>query len=215
MGNRDRQKKERTLTAAEQARLEHFEEVSKDMQAQGYARTDLTISISSANVFSIILAVPIAAAGLILFFLVNRAGTVSFGTRHGFTLLFVVFIILVVVHELIHGISWSFFSEHHFKDIEFGFMKESLTPYCTCKAPLSRKPYIFGALMPLVVLGIIPMIIGIVSGSLFMLILGILMTVSAGGDIMLVLSILRHKSSAREAVYMDHPTEAGSVVFEK
>lgn len=215
MGNRGSQKKERKLTAVEQARLEHFEEIFKDMEAQGYTRTDLTISITSANVFSIILAIPIAAAGLILFFLVNREGAVSFGTRSGFTLLFVVFLILVVVHELIHGISWSFFSEHHFKDIEFGFMKESLTPYCTCKAPLSKKPYIFGALMPLVILGIIPMIIGIVSGSLFMLILGILMTVSAGGDIMLVRSILRHKSSAQEEVYIDHPTEAGSVVFEK
>ena len=77
-------------------------------------------------------------------------------------------LLLVVVHELIHGITWSVFTEHHFGDIEFGFMKEYLTPYCTCKCPLSKGKYIIGALMPLIILGIIPMAAGIIMGSMLL-----------------------------------------------
>ena len=215
MANKDNNEKNRKLTAAEQARLDHFEEISGEMEAQGYKKTDLTIGIVSANVFSILFAIPVAAAGLALFFAFNKAGSIHFGTRVHYYLLLVLFLVLVVVHELIHGISWAAFTEHHFKDIEFGFMKEYLTPYCTCKVPLAKGPYIFGALMPLIVLGIIPMIISILSGSFYLLVLGILMTVAAGGDIMLTWNILRYKSSAGDIVYFDHPTQAGSVVFEK
>ena len=94
-------------------------------------------------------------------------------------------------------------------------MKQYLTPYCTCTVPLDKGPYIFGALMPLIILGIVPMIIGIVTGSIFVLSVGILMTDAAAGDILIVWKLLRYKSTAKHVVYMDHPTQAGGVIFEK
>ena len=120
-----------------------------------------------------------------------------------------------MVHELIHGLSWSLFAEHHWKDIEFGFMKQYLTPYCTCGVPLEKGAYIFGALMPLILLGILPMIAGILCGSFGILLLGIIMADSAAGDIMIVWKILRYRSEAGTIVYIDHPTQAGGVIFEK
>ena len=35
------------------------------------------------------------------------------------------------------------------------------------------------------------------------------------GDILIIWNLSRFKSTADEVVYMDHPTEAGSVVFER
>ena len=138
-------------------------------------------------------------------------------TSQGSLLFIVLFVVLIVVHELIHGLTWSMFSEHHFKDIEFGFMKELLTPYCTCTTPLPKKHYILGALMPCIVLGIIPTTIGILIGSSFLFWIGIVMILSAGGDIMIVWKVMKFKKQdeSKEIFIYDHPTQAGSVIFEK
>ena len=69
--------------------------------------------------------------------------------------------------------------------------------------------------MPFAVLGIIPMIVSIIIGNPSILFMSIVMAGSAAGDIMIIQSVLSYKSSAKEIVYMDHPTEAGCVVFER
>ena len=216
-GNQDEREKNRELSEAEQKRLAAFEAQAEKLKEQGYRRVDLTVSIVKANVFAFLLLFPLIALGMWLFWLKN--GTLADGIAArsiGGLLLFVlVMAFLVVVHELIHGLSWSFFTEHRFGDIEFGFMKQYLTPYCTCLVPLTKGQYIFGALMPLVVLGILPMAAGILTGSMPVLFMGIIMTVSAAGDMMIVWYILTYRSPAETIVYMDHPTQAGGVIFEK
>ena len=213
-GNQDQKEKNRKLTEAEKRRQERYEAIADEMVQEGYRKTELTISIIKANVFAVILLIPVMIIGLVLFFMRNRDIASAF-QGGWFLWMILLFLLFIVVHELIHGISWAFFAQNHFRDIEFGFMKEYMTPYCTCAAPLSRGQYIFGALTPLVILGIIPMIYGIYAGSFLWLILGILMTDSAAGDIMIVWNILRYKSQAEEVVYMDHPTQGGGVIFEK
>ena len=149
-----------------------------------------------------------------LFFMVHLSGGVSFDIPK--MLLFVVLIfVLIVVHELIHGATWAIFSEHHWKDISFGFMVKTLTPYCTCKTPLGKWQYIAGALMPLILLGILPTVVAIASGSFLTLLLGIVMVAGAAGDILIVWKFLRHQVTGQEVLYIDHPTAAGSVVFER
>ena len=213
-GNSDNKEKARELTPAEQRRLAAFEELAAEMMRQGYRRTELTISIVKANVFAVVLLIPLFVIGYGLFLLKNNGIGEAFGS--GRMVLFLpVLLVLIVVHELIHGASWAIFSEHHFKDIDFGFMKQYLTPYCTCSVPLTKGQYIFGALMPGVLLGVVPMIAGILTGSHFLLLLGIIMTDSAAGDIQIVWNILRYRSTAENIVYIDHPTQGGGVIFEK
>ena len=216
-GNRDQKELNRTLSEAEQKRLAAFEAQSENLKAQGYRRVDLTVSIVKANVFAIILLFPVMALGMWLFLLKNGslAGGIAFKSIGGLLLFVLVMAVLVVAHELIHGLSWSLFTPHRFGDIEFGFMKQYLTPYCACLVPLTKGQYIFGALMPLVLLGILPMAAGILMGSMATLFMGIVMTVSAAGDIMIVWCLLTYRSQAETVVYMDHPTQAGGVIFEK
>jgi len=207
-----KEKKERQLSAAEQRRLERFKETAAEMERQGYTRKDLIIDIGKANVFAIVLLIPLFVIGYGLLFLVNYK--IAFGRFNPFLFL-AVFIVLIVVHELIHGICWSITTPQHFKNIEFGIMKSSLTPYCACLAPLKKGHYIFGTVMPLILLGILPMACGIAFGKSGILFMGIIMADAAAGDILIILKLLQHKSSAKEIVYMDHPTEAGGVVFER
>ena len=214
LGNQDQKEKNRKLSEAEKKRHERFEANSDALIRQGYRRVDLTVSIRKANAFAVGLLIPLLIIGIAVLYL-KHGGTGTDYDPLDILWFFVAYLVLIPVHELIHGASWAIFAEHHFKDIEFGFMKQYLTPYCTCSVPLEKGPYIFGALMPLIILGIIPMIIGIATGSLLILSIGILMTDAAAGDILIVWKLLRYKSEASNTVFMDHPTQAGGVVFKK
>ena len=213
-GNRDSRELSRELSEAEKTRLARFEAVSEEMEKQGFQRSELTISIVKANIFAVILLIPLTVIGFALL-LWSNDDVQPFSGPRDLIILFCSFLALIVVHELIHGLSWAVFTEHHFKDIAFGFMKQYLTPYCTCCVPLAKGQYCFGALMPLILLGIIPMIIGILTGSMLLLVLGIIMSDSAAGDILIVWNVLRYRSTAAKVIYMDHPTQAGGVIFER
>ena len=210
---------EHELTPAEQKRLEKFEEIRSDLVSRGYKCTELIIGLVWANVFSFILFVPVAIISMVLYLMVNSSDGIVDSLLEMSPLTYLLFVVillaLVVVHELIHGATWAIFAEHHFKDIEFGFIKKYLTPYCTCKVALAKGAYILGALMPLIILGIIPVAIEIAAGSLFWLWMGIIMITSASGDILIVHKIVTYKTEAGEILYYDHPTNAGGVIFEK
>ncbi len=140
------QEKNRKLSEKEQRRLAAFEATCEQYLQQGYKKTDLTIGIVRANLVTLLIAIPVVALGVLLFMWKNSTAA-HFPDPQRAILLLVLIVVLIVVHELIHGITWSLFTERHFKDIEFGFMKEYFTPYCTCLVPLSKKHYILGALM--------------------------------------------------------------------
>ncbi len=216
-GTQDEKEKSRQLTPAEQRRLRAFEALSETMGAKGYRRVELTVGIVKANVFAVVLLIPLLIVGIGLFLLKNGGIGRGFVGMNPILLLALLALLfaLIVIHELIHGLSWAIFAEHHWKDIEFGFMKQYLTPYCTCGVPLSKGQYIFGALVPLVLLGLLPMLAGILTGSMQTLLMGIIMADAAAGDILIVWKILRYRSGAENIVYIDHPTQAGGVIFEK
>ena len=205
-------KKERVLSPAEKLRAERFGKLAEEMEQQGYVRHDLMIDLGKANRFALLLLIPLFIIGYGLYYLVYHR--IDF-FKSSLVIYIFVFVAAIVVHELIHGLCWSFFTPHHFGDIQFGFIKTSFTPYCTCLIPLKKGEYIFGSVMPLIILGILPMIIAIAIGNGALLFLGVVMADSAAGDIMVIQKVLGFKSNADEIVYMDHPTEAGCVVFEK
>ena len=206
--------KDRKLTAAEQRRLERFEKISAALTAEGYEKIELTVGIVKANLFAVAFAVPLCAAAVILFFLIHGFGAAGFSLG-GPVAFLALFLLLIPVHELIHGAAWALFAERRFNDIEFGFMREYLTPYCTCKVPLTKGRYIVGALSPLVLLGIAPLLWGLFAGSFFWLWIGLAMTIAAGGDILIVLKVLSYHGGSSETLLFDHPTEAGCVVFRR
>ena len=205
---------ERVLTEAEQRRLERYKAKCEELERGGYTKTELTISVVKANIgalYGFIMTVP-----FIVIYVLRYEGA-DFGKSRisassGLTVL-ALLLLLTVVHELIHGVTWSRFTKS-FKDIEFGVIWKYLTPYCTCSEPLGKWQYITGALMPGLLLGIVPCIIGCIATDILFLAAGVLMTIAAGGDILIVKMILGNKAS-KTALYLDHPTEVGLVVFQK
>ena len=116
----------------------------------------------------------------------------------------------VIVHELLHGMTWATFAKKGFKSISFGVAWKYLAPYCHCNEPLLVKHYILGAIMPGVILGIIPSIMAIISGNIPLFLFGIIFSGAAGGDFMMV-NILRKESM--NYLVQDHPAKLGCYIY--
>ncbi len=202
----------RTLSAAEQRRKAAFERKKAELEAAGYTEYDLTIGLAQANVLAVVLALPpviLLCAGFVLY---NRELPLPFGLLPSLAVL-AVFFALIAVHELIHGLTWAHYAPGGWKAVEFGFIREYLTPYCTCSEPLTRGQYVLGALMPTLVLGVLPALIGIFLGSAAVFAVGILLIFGGGGDLALVGKLLCWRSPSSDTRYIDHPYQCGVVAF--
>ena len=213
-------KKERKLTKKEQERAVLFEQMTLKMEADGYVKKDLTVGIIYANFMALLLACPVVLIFGVVFIAFNPPTEnfwVSLGESAGLFLIAyaVAVILLTVLHELIHGVTWAVFTEKRWRSVSFGIIWSALTPYCTCNEPLKRHEYILGSIAPTVLLGLIPMIISIFVGSEFLFLVGAVMYIGGGGDMTIIMKILSFRSSGSEVLYYDHPYEVGLVIFEK
>lgn len=177
---------------------------------ENYEKQKRTINLYAANG----LALGITAGAALLFgipyYLIWKHG-ISLPLPQ-ILLLLLLFVVGIAVHELIHGFFFGLFAKNGFKSIRFGVMWQMLTPYCHCKEPLKIKHYFLGALMPALLLGIIPGVISLFNGNGLMLLFGILFTGAAAGDFMVVWMLRKEHP---ETYVQDHPSEAGCFVYRK
>lgn len=170
----------------------------------------IIVNIYKANIFSLVLFAAVAVVSAIIWFAAWQDSLHGIAKPIYQLIFFIALIAGILVHELIHGISWAFFCPNGWKDISFGIIMKMLTPYCHCKQPLPLKAYLLGALMPLIALGLVPWVIGLCVGSALLIIWGVVFISAAAGDILIAWK-LRHETSA--ATIIDHPTEAGCSVY--
>lgn len=208
----EKKKKERKLSKAEQKRKEDFEKLTEKLTKEGYKSNHITMSALAGNIYAFVAVLPVVAPLLILYFIMWNEISLSMA-ESGIACL--VFIVLVVVHEFIHGVTWSFFTEKGWKSIAFGFILKYLTPYCHCSEPMKKHQIIIGALMPTIILGIVPAVVAILCGSSFLMTVGILMIYGGGGDILVTYKLLRYRSDGKDVLFIDHPYEIGTAVFDK
>ena len=190
-------------------------------ELEGYQTEKLTISLIWANVFGILIIIPTGIIfGLPYYFLwepkidikqlIGNLGSQIAG--RGFILVIIILIIGIVLHELIHGITWAIFTKQGFKSLKFGVVWKMLTPYCHCKEVLNVKQYRIGSILPAIILGIVPSIIAILTGNFGLLIFGMLFTVASGGDF-LTINLIRKENSSD--LVLDHPSELGCFIYRK
>ncbi|MCR4563671.1 MAG: DUF3267 domain-containing protein [Clostridiales bacterium] len=204
--------KTRKLTKAEQKRQEKFEIKKAELEEQGYEMKEHTLGITYANIMAFVVALPLIIPVIVLYVLFDGGYIIEKGDMA----LFLIFdIVLIVVHEAVHGVTWACFAKNHLKSIEFGIMPEMCTPYCTCSEPLKRRQYIIGSLMPLFTVGFIPSAFAVATGKFWLLLVGVVMIVGAGGDIIITHRMLKYKPEKDEIVYYDHPTKCGFITFER
>ena len=185
-----------------------------------------TISMTAANIWAVVLLVVAAVIGLLYYYLVRGAEGCETDFSSGFNLgipewlsplvwllLFVVLMIVgTLLHEGVHGLVWAHYAKGGWKTISFGVMWKYLAPYCHCSEPLLVPHYRRGALAPLFVVGILPLLIAPFLHSLPLLFFGIYFVAGASGDLMVVLKLRKEDPTS---MVLDHPSEAGYLVYEE
>ena len=174
------------------------------MEIENKKTIEYTMGFGEANLYALLLAIPIIAIILIPFILIWDYETLKTGADVVMDYFFLIVIVGIIIHELLHGFTWGYFAPNRMKSIKFGI--KMLTPYCHCKEPLKVKHYRIGGAMPLFILGIVPSIIGLIIGHGGFLAFGIFFTIAAGGDI-IALFMLRKLDN--EIYISDHPDKMG------
>ena len=190
-------------------------------ELENYKKEKLTIDLVWANIFGVLILIPIVLIfGIPYYFLWYTKvdlknfmdGLVSRNIAFEGLYIFGILILGIIVHELIHGITWARFAKAGFKSIRFGILWKMLTPYCHCKEPLKVRQYIIGAITPAIILGIIPSLLAIIIGNLGLLIFGMFFTMAASGDF-LTINLIRKENM--DDLVQDHPSEAGCYIYRK
>lgn len=127
-------------------------------------------------------------------------------------LLLVCLVVGIVLHELIHALTWKLAAGLSWSTIKFGIDPKTFSPYAHCMVPMPAGPYRLGAAMPGLVTGVFPALLGILIGNVGLTFFGYLFILAATGD-WLVLWLIREVKPG--VLVEDHPTRAGCFVLEQ
>lgn len=172
-------------------------------------KRDMSVSMERANIVVLFIGLPVVVLQFFLFGYFHPSADQSLTWNY---LIFGIIILAGVgIHELIHGITWSLAGRKPWSAIKFGFQTRTLTPYCHLNEPVEVNAYRMGAIMPGLLVGVLPFIYSLISGDTNWFWFSLIHTSAAGGD-WLVLWIIRNVRSG--ALVEDHPSQAGCYVIE-
>ena len=116
---------------------------------QGWLAKRHTLTAFQTYLWGVLFALPfvLLAGGIYRMLLFDRAVLLN-GTS---LILLAVIIVSVPLHEALHGFGWKLAGRLHKGDVTF-FIRSGI-PMCACRAILSTKAYLTGALLPFFILG--------------------------------------------------------------
>lgn len=120
-----------------------------------------------------------------------------------------IIIVGIIFHEALHGLTWARFCKKGMQSIKFGLEWKYLMPYAHCKEYLTVRQYSLGAMMPGVVLGVVPSAIALITGNAWLMCFGLFFTGIAGGDMLVLWNL---KGCEANCLIQDHPDDAGFVI---
>jgi pimeloyl-ACP methyl ester carboxylesterase len=121
-----------------------------------------------------------------------------------------IFLGSIVVHELLHAIGYIYVGKARWSEVKFGFSWRGLAPYAHCHAVMNMSAYRVAVMLPGIVLGITPAIVGLVVGSYWLTFFGAVMVMAAGGDLAVLLAT---RGVPATATVRDHPSKPGCEVL--
>ena len=178
----------------------------------GLVKIDLSLSFDEIGGYALPIVFYITIIFTLIFIVFHGFSPLIFGWSISALVIWVlpVLFIGIVLHELIHGVSFAILSGKPLRFVKYGFDKATLTPYAHCKTPIKVWVYKVGAVMPAIILGIIPFIFSIFLGNAYLFFFGTFFTTAACGDF-IILWVIRHIGN--KSLVEDHPKKAGCFVY--
>lgn len=169
-----------------------------------------TISMFQANIFGLIYgALLVAILGLLYYLVYGFESTIQIKQFFKFKIFVPSAVLGIIVHEFIHGLTWSLAAKVPLSKIKFGFQLKTLTPFAHCKVPVNIVAYRLGVLMPFLIMGLAPYIYSIFTENQMILGFSLFFSFGAVGDLM-ILWITRKIPSDKRV--QDHSTEGGVII---
>jgi hypothetical protein len=113
------------------------------------------------------------------------------------------------LHELIHALAWGAFADRRLRSITFGINWKNLAPYVHCNEYLRLPSFAAGVALPGLLLGFVPAIVSLFTGSGWLLCFGVFFLAGAAGDF---LALMKLRAFPRSAFVLDHPEHLGFIV---
>lgn len=189
-----------------------MEKVQETFVQSNYEAKDVTFTGTEAllkgGVLSVIL---VFIFGLSYRFLLSDKAVMLDISGIKFPILFIaICVVVTTVHELLHGLGWALASKKGWNVIKFNI--NAMMPSCSCKAILKKKQYLFGVLMPFIVLGIGSVCFLLIYPGTLSLLTMVVALGGTGGDLLIVFNILKENN---DSFISDHPSKAGYIAYIK
>ena len=117
----------------------------------------------------------------------------------------------IFVHELLHALGWAISAGRPLSAIRIGVNWRGVSPYAHLKEPMPVESYRIGAVLPALVMGLLPAAVAIALGKPLLMAWSLFFLFTAGGDFV-VLWLIRDVEAGR--LVRDHPRRAGCEVVE-
>jgi hypothetical protein len=191
------------------------------LKSTHFIRKDFSVKMAKTSLYSLLTTGPIVGILAVIYVLIwgvepiSHAFDALLGTPKDFLtnylFFFGILIIGTVIHELIHAVTWCAAGKKPWSMIKFGFEAKTLTPYTHCRVPMPITAYRTGTWMPGLLTGIIPAVIGLITGDIASFLIGAFFILAAGGDAFILWTL---RKVVPTALVQDHPNQAGCYVLE-
>ncbi len=128
------------------------------------------------------------------------------GRDDGIVWLIPLIVMGIVLHEGLHALAHVVLGKASWRDIRFGVKWRWLMPYAHCRAELPDSAHKCSCALHLIVVGLFPWIIGMLTGDRLISFFGAIFTAGAGGDILILWLIW---SIPKDRIIADHAGAVG------
>lgn len=167
---------------------------------------DVSIPMQSLARPGLMISIFLAALALVPFWMIHGfKGSLDF-TFDTVLIAAVTVVALMFAHELLHGVGWMLSGQVKRDQVSFHFDRRTFSPYAHASTPMSARAYRLGGVLPVLMTGALPILIGWITGSGIVTLVGAFMLVGAVGDL-IILWVIRDVPGS--TLVIDHPRHAG------
>ncbi len=172
----------------------------------------IVINSKKANVLAILFLLGMSVVFLPLFYLLY--GKDSMNTQmYSFLFKIIAIGLGIFVHECIHGLFFFVYNKNGLKSIRWGISPKKMTAYCCCKDALMVYQYRVVLIMPFIILGLSPLIIGFIFNNFFGVIFGIVYCAASTGDLWVLYKLVPESG---KTYFKDSATYCGGeIIYDK
>lgn len=185
----------------------------EQLKRSGYIKKEKSIIANKSFKISLIITVIIGIVTFSAFLFINKGPYNEFNSPWTTYLEVLVIVIAgLFLHEFLHCMLFSIFSEEGWKSIRYGFEQNVLKFYSYSIDGVTKTQYIIARILPLIITFIIPFIISTIINNVIIAIASVALLQFCGFDIISLALILKED---KNDIYFNSKEDCGCIIYKK